>query len=503
MVRILNKRILSCSYIGAQPFLIEVEIDISSGLPIFSIIGLGDTAISESKDRIKTALKNSNFILPPKKIIVNLSPAGIKKEGAHFDLPISIAIIYSMGFIQDKYNILDNYLFIGELSLNGNVKPVKGAINAVILAKELGYKGVILPIDNYYEANLIKNIDIIPVSSLQETSNFITTNAKKTLQLKPISIKKQVNIDFSDVKGQIMAKRGLEIAAAGKHNLILIGSPGSGKSMLCKRFQTILPPLTDEEIIKATKIHSIAGELNKNQPIVTYPPFRSPHHTSSLVSIIGGGKKVTPGEVSLASTGVLFLDEIAEFPRSILESLRQPIEDKKVSITRALYKVEFDSNFILIAASNPCPCGYYFEENRCTCTQTEVNKYMKKFSGPIMDRIDLYIEIRQLSPNELIDTNTCKSSKEIRKSVIKAREVQYLRLGKGRCNSDMTQSEISKYCIVSKDDEKYLKKIISILHISARSYHKILTVARTIADLDNSQEIHKKHLMEALTFRKK
>lgn len=353
----MNKRVLSCSYLGAQSFLIEVEIDISTGLPIFSIIGLGDTAISESKDRIKTALKNSNFPLIPKKIIVNLSPAGLKKEGAHFDLPISIGIMVAMGFIKDKFNILDNYLFIGELSLSGKIKSVKGAINTVILAKELGYKGVVLPADNYYEANLIKNIDIISVSSLKDASDFITNNIKKKLKLKPICIDNQIDIDFSDVKGQTMAKRGLEIAAAGKHNLIMIGSPGSGKTMLCKRFQTILPPLTDNEIIKATKIHSIAGKLSKTNPIITSPPFRSPHHTSSPVSIIGGGKKITPGEVSLASTGVLFLDEIAEFPRAVLESLRQPIEDKKVSITRALYKVEFDSDFILIAASNPCGYG--------------------------------------------------------------------------------------------------------------------------------------------------
>ncbi len=499
----MNKRVLSCSYLGAQSFLIEVEIDISTGLPIFSIIGLGDTAISESKDRIKTALKNSNFPLIPKKIIVNLSPAGLKKEGAHFDLPISIGIMVAMGFIKDKFNILDNYLFIGELSLSGKIKSVKGAINTVILAKELGYKGVVLPADNYYEANLIKNIDIISVSSLKDASDFITNNIKKKLKLKPICIDNQIDIDFSDVKGQTMAKRGLEIAAAGKHNLIMIDSPGSGKTMLCKRFQTILPPLTDNEIIKATKIHSIAGKLSKTNPIITSPPFRSPHHTSSPVSIIGGGKKITPGEVSLASTGVLFLDEIAEFPRAVLESLRQPIEDKKVSITRALYKVEFDSDFILIAASNPCPCGYYFEGDRCNCTQTEVNKYMKKFSGPIMDRIDLHIEIRQLSETELTTLNKCKSSKEIRSNVIKARNIQYSRLGIGRCNSDMNQSEISKYCVLSKEDRLYFKKVIKILNISARSYDKILTVARTIADLDNSHEIHKKHLMEALSFRKK
>lgn len=498
----MNKRILSCSHLGVQSFLIEVEVDVSTGLPIFSIIGLGDTAISESKDRIKTALKNSNFPLIPKKIIVNLSPAGIKKEGAHFDLPIAVGIMASMNFITDSSKILDNYLFIGELSLSGQIKSVRGAINTVILAKELGFKGVILPIENYYEAILIKNIDIVPVASLKEVVSFINNGIRNKIKLNSTYKIPDTTIDFADVKGQTFAKRGLQIAAAGKHNLIMIGSPGSGKTMLCKRFQTILPPLTDTEIIKATKIHSIAGELSKANPIVTYPPFRAPHHTSSPISIIGGGKKITPGEVSLASNGVLFLDEIAEFPRSVLESLRQPIEDKKVSINRALYKVEFDSDFILIAASNPCPCGYFFEGDRCSCSQTEIDKYMKKFSGPIMDRIDLHIEIRQLSEDELITHKSTISSKKIREKVIKARNIQYSRLGIGRCNSSMTQAEITKYCNLSKEDKIYFKNVIQVLSISARAYDKILKVARTIADLDNSVNICKKHLMEALSFRK-
>lgn len=501
----MNKRVLSSSYLGLESFLIEVEIDISNGLPNFSIIGLGDTAISESKDRIKTALKNSGFKLDPKKIIVNLSPAGIKKEGAHFDLPIAIGIILTMGFIKDRYNILEKYLFIGELSLNGSVKKVNGALNTVIFAKEKGYKGVILPLENYYEASLIKGIEIIPVSSLKETADFIIKN-EVIFNLdffEKFSFQKELDIDFSDVKGQSMAKRALEISAAGKHNLIMIGSPGSGKSMLGKRIISILPPMSEEEIIESTKIHSIAGELTEEKPIINIPPFRSPHHTSTPISIIGGGKKIVPGEISLASGGVLFLDELAEFPRSVLESLRQPLENGIISISRAQYRVDFKSNFIFIAASNPCSCGFYYEGEKCTCTQTEVNKYMKKLSGPIMDRIDLHVEMRRLSEDELMCIDRGENSETIRKRVVKAREIQKKRFNSNKCNAEMSQKEIEIYCQLSDENKKYFKNVIKIMEISARGYDKILKVARTIADLENSIDIQKHHLMEAVSFRKK
>lgn len=500
----MNKRVLSSSYIGVESFLIEVEVDISNGLPNFSIIGLGDTAISESKDRIRTALKNSEFKLEPKKIIVNLSPAGIKKEGSHFDLPIAIGIMLAMGFIKDRYNIIDNYLFLGELSLNGNIKRIKGGLNSVILAKEKGYKGVVLPLDNYQEASLIDGIDIIPVANLKDVTEFFLKNTVKSLPKKLIPIPIEEKIDFSDVKGQAMAKRALEISAAGKHNLILIGSPGSGKSMLCKRISTILPPLNEKESIESTKIYSIAGELSDNKPIINFPPFRAPHHTSTPISIIGGGKKAIPGEVSLASNGVLFLDELSEFPRSVLESLRQPLEDKIVSISRAQYRVEFKTDFIFLAATNPCPCGYALEsDGKCTCTQTEINKYMKKISGPIMDRIDLHVEMRRLSEEELMTYKNGESSKMIRERVIAARKIQKERLGEGIYNANMSQKQIEKYCSLSKENKEYLKKVIHTLEISARSYDKILKVARTIADLENSEDIKKEHLMEAISFRKK
>lgn len=498
----MNKRVLSSSYLGVESFLIEVEVDISNGLPNFSIIGLGDTAISESKDRIKTALKNSGFKLEPKKIIVNLSPAGIRKEGSHFDLPIAIGIMLVMGFIKDRYNAIDNYLFLGELSLNGDVKRIRGALNSVIFAKENGYKGVVLPLENFQEATLIKGINIVPVENLNDVVNFISKNIVKSVQTKIIEKNDENLMDFLDVKGQSMAKRALEIAAAGKHNIILIGSPGSGKSMLCKRITTILPPLNEKEIIESTKIYSIAGELTESKPIISSPPFRSPHHTSTPVSIVGGGKKVIPGEISLASGGVLFLDELAEFPRSVLESLRQPLEDGIVSISRAQYRVEFKSNFIFVAATNPCPCGYALEPTgKCICTQTEINKYIKKISGPIMDRIDLHVEMRRLNENELLTYQSGDSSKIIRERVIKARAIQKERFGDDIYNGMMSQKDIQKYCTLSDENREYFKKVIQALQISARGYDKILKVARTIADLTGSSDIEKEHLMEAVSFR--
>lgn len=493
--------VLSAGYFGVDAYLVETEIDIANGLPNFSIIGLGDTAISESRDRIRTALKNSNFELPPKRIIVNLSPAGIKKEGAYFDLPIALGIMVAMGFIKDRNNILNDYLVMGELSLTGEVKEIRGAINAVIFAKQNGYKGVILPSLNYQEAKLIDGVEIIPVSSLSDLADYIIEGKISIPNFEVEEFEKTVKLDFADVRGQSMAKRALEIAAAGKHNVILIGSPGSGKSMLCKRLPTILPPLTQEESIEVTKMHSIAGLLSTKNPIIKIPPFRAPHHTSSPVAIIGGGKKITPGEVSLASGGVLFLDEVGEFPRQVLESLRQPLEDKIVSITRAQYRVVFQTDFMFVCASNPCPCGFAYEQGECNCSPYEIDKYTKKFSGPIMDRIDLHIEIKRVPYDDLISEEKEESSETIRKRVIKAREIQKQRANK--CNGNLTSSEIRKYCKISSDDKKYLKMVVEKLGISARGFDKILKVARTIADLEGSKNIEKLHLMEAISYRDK
>ncbi len=498
----MNKTILSSSYLGVNSFLVEVEIDISNGLPIFSIIGLGDTAISESKDRIRTALKNTEFAIPPKKIIVNLSPAGIRKEGPHFDLPIAVGIMLTMGFIRDRHNILQDYLFVGELSLSGNIKPIRGAINMVIFAKEHNFKGIVIPRENFEEASLIRDIDIVPVSDLNEVVNFITKKKVNKPGLKLNMPTQEVyDIDFSDVKGQSFAKRALEISAAGKHNVIMIGSPGCGKSMLCKRFKTILPPLDEQEVIEVTKIHSVAGELTKDNPIVTTPPFRTPHHTSTLTSILGGGRKIIPGEVALASHGVLFLDEIAEFSKPILEGLRQPLEDKVISISRTHYKVEYKSDFILIATANPCPCGFYYEGNRCVCSQYEINRYQKKFSGPVMDRIDIHIQMKKLSEDELVSLPKGESSASIKERVTRAREIQEKRFEGKMYNCDMTQHELEKYCKLDENTQMVLRNAIRSMDISARGYDKLLKVARTIADLEGSKNIEKHHILEALSFR--
>lgn len=498
----MNKKIFTSAYIGVDPYLVEVEVDISRGLPIFSIVGLGDTAILESKYRVKAALKNVGYDISPQKIVINLSPAGIKKEGVQFDLPIALGIILTMGLLKDNKEILEKYLFIGELSLNGEVKGVTGVINAVILAKEKGFKGIVIPWENRNEAGLIDNIEIVPVKNILEVVDFIKDLKINSFKIKKMEEMDKEILDFSDVKGQYFAKRGMEIAASGGHNILLIGSPGSGKSMLAKRMIGILPNMTEEEIIETTKIHSIAGELSEKKPIILKRPVRMPHHSTTLPAMVGGGKKILPGEISLASHGILILDEMSEFKRTVLEALRQPLEDGIVSITRAMYRVEFKSDFLLVATSNPCPCGMYYE-NTCKCSLYEVEKYMKKLSGPILDRIDLKIEMKRLSEEELVNEKKEESTEEIKARVIEARKIQKERFGGYKTNSKMSQAEIKKYCSVNEEDKKFLVQALENLQISARAYDKILKISRTIADLAGEKNINRKHLLEAISFARK
>lgn len=494
-------KILSSSYIGIEPYILEVEVDIMLGLPSFNIVGLADIAISESKERVRVAIKNSGYQLPARRVIINLSPAGIRKEGASFDLPIAIGILVSLGKVKDKK--LKKYIVLGELSLNGDIRKIDGAINSVICAKENNIFGVILPKENYLEARVIDGVKIVPVDNLDQVVEFLNGEIEiKSPKVEKKIEKKEAFIDFKEVKGQAQAKRCIEIAAAGGHNFYMIGTPGAGKSMLAKRLPTILPSMSEDEIIESTKIYSSTGLLTKDIPIINKRPFRSPHHSSSLVSIVGGGRVPKAGEISLAHNGVLFLDEVTEFPRIILETLRQPLEDKKISITRADYRVEMPANMILIMASNPCPCGNLFE-NRCTCSMTEINRYQRKISGPLLDRIDLYLEIKKLSREELTSTQEEESSTKIKERVEKVRKIQWKRFKSSKVNGNMNSKDIKKYCKLDDKSKKILMDSIDIFGLSGRSYDKVLKVGRTIADLEGSKNIELPHIMEALSYRKK
>lgn len=496
-------KILSSSYLGIEPFLVEVEVDITNGLPIFNIVGLGDTTISESKDRIRAAIKNMGYLLEPRRIIVNLTPTNVRKSGSHFDLPIAIGIMLGMKFFSDYNNILREYIVMGELSLTGEVRRSEGIISGVLMAKSLGYKGVIIPEANLEEAEIIEGIDIVPVKNIRDVVNFVQEKRKIKTRKKEKEIVKNIGLDMCDVKGQSQAKRALEISAAGGHNLLMIGAPGSGKSILAKRIVGILPPMTEKEIIETTKIYSVAGELNENLPIIVERPFRAPHHTSTITSIVGGGRIPKPGEISLANNGVLFLDEFTEFDREVIESLREPLEERNLSVTRSIGKIEYPAKLIFIGACNPCPCGNYFDEGMCTCTPYDLRRYSKKISGPIIERIDLYVEIHRLSEEEMLSQGETEGSDRIRERVIKAREIQRSRFGEEKVNSEMTNKEIEKFCIINSESETVLRQAIRNLNLSMRTYHKILKVARTIADLEERKSIEKKHILEAISFRKK
>lgn len=499
-------RTLSSAVLGVDAYIVDVEVDIAMGLPQFTTVGLPDGAVRESKERVRSSIKNCGYDFPARRITVNLAPADIKKDGSYFDLPISLGIISACN--NRQFSGLNNYLILGELSLDGKVKPIKGALPAAISARENGLEGIILPEENAKEAAVVKGIDVFAVKNLHEVVEFFSGKAgleKVKIDLDSF-FKQQKNyaIDFSDVKGQQHVKRALEVAASGGHNVMMIGSPGTGKTMLARRIPTILTEISFEEALETSKIYSVIGQLPKDSSFISRRPFRSPHHTISDAGLIGGGAVPKPGEVSLAHNGVLFLDELPEFKKNVIEVLRQPVEDGRVTISRAITSITYPSNFMLVAAMNPCPCGYLGDRKKeCTCTPIQVQRYRSKVSGPLLDRFDIQVEVPSVDYRELSNNSKTENSDSVRKRVNNSRNIQSKRFRNENIfsNSRMTPSMTRKYCRLDEGCKKLLETAIDKLGLSARAYDRILKVSRTIADLDRSKEIQTIHISEAIQYR--
>ncbi len=500
-------KILSAALIGIDAHVVEVEVDITSrGLPHFSTVGLPDTAVKESKDRVRAALKNTGFNFPLKQITVNLAPADIKKEGSSFDLPIAMGIIVAEGIIEPRS--VEGYMISGELSLDGRIKSIKGALSMAITAREQKFKGLILPEENAKEAAVVNSIQVYGVESLPQVIEFFRgNNTINSTSIDTDSAMKENSVyqdDFSDVKGQEHVKRALEVAATGGHNVLMIGPPGSGKTMLAKRISTILPDMTFEEALQTTRIHSVMGLLKSGQSLLAIRPFRSPHHTLSDVAMVGGGQVPKPGEVSLAHSGVLFLDELPEFKRNVLEVLRQPIEDGAVTISRAVSSITYPASIMLVCAMNPCPCGYLGDpHHQCTCSPSQIHRYRHRVSGPLLDRIDIHVEVPAVPYKELSKDFCGEPSANIRKRIQNAREIQVERFKKDNIysNAKMRSKHIKKYCALKQDAQGILETAMHKLGLSARAYTRILKVSRTIADLAESEQINAEHISEAIQYR--